>query len=90
LLKKILEPRARGYLRLAGGNFQESESQIRFDDAEALGWRFQPPELKEVIIYHSANQNIYGIQGVYEVDSDRLEGTTEGRQRICLGPLNYS
>lgn len=61
----MLEPRSRGYIRLAGGNFEETESQLRFDDASALGWRHYPPKLKEVIIYHSESQNIYGIQGVY-------------------------
>lgn len=32
LRKQLLEPRARGFARLAGGNLNETESAILFDD----------------------------------------------------------
>ena len=89
--KKVLsEPRGRGFTRLVGGSFADTESSIIFDDTQAFLWKMVPPRLVELIVYHSKKGMIYGIQGKYKFNEN---STVDGNNKyllFLLGPLNYT
>lgn len=65
--------RKRGVLREFGGNIQNSESLIFFDDNTLFG-DLNILKIIKIKVFHKGNKQIYGLQAVYQTNGRTFKG----------------